>query len=129
MPRIGPTILFLALLLSACSRPVARPRVHGTVSLGGTPVGSQTLTLFHEGSDNERYAQNIPIGPDGTFSGEVPAPGLYKVLIQPSMAAMEGNAPPDAKTIAIPAKYRDRTTSGLEWDIKPGDNERTFELK
>jgi hypothetical protein len=122
----GPLV---ALLLSAgCSKDVSRPRVQGTVTFQGNPVGSKTLALFSEGAPGEFFAQKIPIGPDGTFSGEVPAPGTYKVVIEESLAVQEGARRPAGDQVKVPDKYRSVATTDLTWTIEKGDNSRDLVL-
>jgi hypothetical protein len=120
------TLLALALAVSGCGAP-ARPRVEGKVTVGGKVPVDQFVTLYHEGQQGATFSQRYRIQPDGSFAGEAPAPGKYKVLLEPSLAAQEGLAKP-ASQVRVPAKYRDRTTSGLEWDVQPGENKRDFEL-
>jgi hypothetical protein len=119
-------VLLFLLLATGCSDR-ARFQVRGKVTYNGKPIGHQTLTLFHAAPDDP-FAKRFPIAAaDGAFAGEVPKPGTYKVYIEPSMAAMEGMA--SADEMHFPEKYRDKATSGLEWDVKPGLNERDFDLQ
>jgi hypothetical protein len=119
--------LLIVLLCAAGCAQQGRPRVQGKVTLHEKPLGNQTLTLFFDGPAGEAFAKRISIAADGTFNGEVPGPGVYKVSVEESMAAQEN--PEAARSLApVPAKYRDRSTSGLEWDIKPGNNDRDFAL-
>jgi hypothetical protein len=97
------------------------------VTFHGQPVVGQTLALFSEGSAGEFFSQKIPLRADGSFSGEVPAPGTYKVAIEEALAIQEGRkAATDRPT--IPQKYRKAATSGLVWTIEGSENYREFEL-
>jgi hypothetical protein len=123
-----PVAPLLLILLAGCA-PASRPRVEGTVTLAGKPLGNQTLTLFFEGQGGDNFAQRLRVGADGKFAGEVPEAGKYKVMIEPSLAAQEGNARGEAGGMVVPDQYRDTATSGLEWDVQPGVNKRDFDLR
>jgi hypothetical protein len=125
-----PSSWFLAglVLLAGCSSPAVRPHVRGAVSYDGHPVASATLTLCSDGEGSDLFIHRIALMPDGTFSGQVPLPGKYKVVIEESLAAQEGNAP-DAPRLKIPMKYTRRETSDLTWTIQQGDNVQNFDLK
>ena len=127
-PRCAAGLLLLLLVCAGCGGGDSRPRVRGKVTFGGEPVANQTLTLYSEGAPGEFSAQKIPLQPDGTFSGEVPARGTSKVTIEESLAVQEGQKPAD-KGRSIPAKYRSPATSELSWTIGDGDNYKEFPLK
>jgi hypothetical protein len=120
--------LLLLVLGAGCSETVSRPRVEGTVTFKGDPVAGQTLALYSEGGKGEFFSHKISLRADGTFSGEVPAPGTYKVAIEESMAVQEGAKPAKGRP-AIPQKYRNPATSDLVWNIQAGDNKQDFVLK
>jgi hypothetical protein len=115
------------LLIAGCSQPEARPRVHGKATFQGEPLAGQSLVLYSEGGPGEFSTQTFPIQADGGFSGEVPAPGKYRVAITESLAAHEGVQP--RSKLPLPARYRTPADSGLEWDIHAGDNPRDFDLQ
>jgi hypothetical protein len=122
-------MLLLLLLCCGCGSGDARVRVSGKVSSQGQPVGEQTLVLVSEGGAGEFFTQSLPLQADGTFSGEVPVRGTYKVVIEESRAVQEGQKPADPGKKRIPAKYRSRDTSDLSWDIHKSDNYKEFDLK
>jgi hypothetical protein len=121
--------LLLLLLSSGCGSGDSRVRVSGKVSFQGQPVGEQTLVLVSEGAPGEFFTQPIPLQADGSFSGEVPVRGTYKVVIEESRAVQEGEKPADPSKKIIPVKYRNRDTSDLSWDIQKSNNYQEFELK
>jgi hypothetical protein len=115
-------------MVAGCNQDVSRPRIRGTVTFEGKPVSAQTLVLYSEGAAGDFFSQRIPLLADGTFSGDVPAPGNYKVAIEESLAVQEG-AKPARNSVTVPQKYRQPGTSNLIWSIQPGDNYQAFELK
>jgi len=120
--------LVVVLLAAGCGPDGARPHVRGQVSFQGKPVGGRTLTLVSEGAPGEFFAQKIPLRADGTFEGEVPSPGNYKVVIEEALAVQEGRKTAKGNRIDIPAKYRAAATSDQVWPIQKGDNYREIEL-
>jgi hypothetical protein len=120
--------LLLLVLGAGCSDSGSRPRVEGTVTFKGNPVAGQTLAFYSEGGKGEFFSHKISLLADGTFSGQVPAPGNYKVAIEESMAVQEGTKPATGR-LTIPQKYRNPATSDLVWNIQAGDNKQDFVLK
>jgi hypothetical protein len=122
-------LLALLLLAGGCAKEASRPRVQGKVTYQGKPVAGQTLVLVSEGAKKEFFSQRLPLSAQGTFAGEVPQPGKYKVVIEESLAVQEGRKPADPNRPAIPRKYRNRDTSDEEWTITEGDNYKEIKLK
>jgi hypothetical protein len=121
--------LFLLFLAQGCSSPPSRPHVRGKITFQGKPVAGRTLALYSEGKPGEFFSQKMPLGPDGSFSGEMPAPGKYKIVIEESLAVQEGRKPANDNRPKIPRKYRAPATSDLFWTIHDGDNDLDFDLK
>jgi hypothetical protein len=121
-------VLLVLVLAAGCSETASRPRVEGTVTFKGDPVAGQTLAFYSEGGKGEFFSHKVSLKADGTFSGEVPAPGNYKVAIEEAMAVQEGAKPAKGRP-AIPLKYRSPATSDLVWNIQAGDNKQDFVLK
>jgi hypothetical protein len=121
-------VLLLAAVVSGCQGD-GRVRVRGKVTVQGTPAAGQTLTLHSGGGAKDFFAVRLPIKADGSFEGEVPARGDYKVLIEESMAVMEGRKPTGGPTLKIPARYRTAAGTDLVWPIHDADNFREFDLK
>jgi hypothetical protein len=127
--RAAGLVLLVLLLGVGCGPSAARPRVSGKVTFRGEPVGGQTLALFSEGGAKEFSSQKIAIDADGFFSGEVSAPGTYKVVIEESLAVQEGQKPASAVGKKVPQQLRSAATSKLEWPIQSGENYREFKLE
>jgi hypothetical protein len=124
-------IIASLLLLPAaigCGGSKTPPTIKGKVTCKGTPLAGQSLVLFSETGPGEVFAQRFVIQEDGSFSGQVTAPGEYKVAIEEALAVQEGNRQPDKNQPTVPSKYRTRQDSGLVWKIEPGENERNFDL-
>ena len=126
--RLAVGSLCLLLCATGCGKDAARPKVQGKVTFKGNPVGLKTLNLRSEGEAGESFSQRISIQADGTFSGEVPEPGSYKVLIEESLAVQEGVHKIDPNQPILPAKYKDPATTDLSWVITKGENKKDFEL-
>jgi hypothetical protein len=129
MLQVSGRYLIAAMLVAGCTPQASRPHIKGRVIFKGEPVGGQTLTLYSEGTAGEFFTHKIPLRADGTFSGEVSAPGNYTVVIEESLAAQEGRQAGGEKRMAIPPKYRKATTSGYVWPIHKGDNSREITLE
>jgi hypothetical protein len=122
-------VLLVLLPVVGCGKPaVSRPKDQGQVTFQGGPVGDRTLALCSQGPEGDFFAQKLLLGPDGTFSGEVPVPGDYKVVIEESLAVQEGRKEAAANRVNIPEKYRSASTTDLVWSIVPGPNTRNIEL-
>jgi len=122
--------LALALAAGCNSGNSARPQVQGHVTYHGAPVANRMLVLVFDAPGADSFSQMLPLAPDGSFSGEVPQPGTYKVVIAESLAVMEGRTkkPADDKG-KLPDKYKDAATSDLSWTVDRGSNQQDFELK
>jgi hypothetical protein len=127
--RLAAGLLLVLLFCSGCGSGDSRVRVRGKVSFEGAPVGNRTLTLVSEGAPGEFFTQSIPLDAEGTFSGEVPARGTYKVVIEESRAVQEGQQPVDPNQKIIPAKYRSAADSTETWSIDKSDNYKEIVLQ
>ena len=117
-------------------------KVKGKVTYNGSalPVGWNIVFMHEETSQTGTGA----LAEDGTYmlrmqGGSKILAGDYKVCLTPPRAgdtdedaatamkrAMEGQA--DASAV-LPVKFQAYDTSGLTFDVKPGDNEGNFELE
>ena len=95
--------------------------VTGKVTLGGAPVSTGTVLFMTEGG----HAATAELEPDGTYTVQC-RPDHFKVAVTPPSdpdpeAATDGNAPkPKSSGQAIPRKYRDLSSSGLNFEVKEG---------
>lgn len=124
------------LLVAGCSsdetfRPPAS--ISGLVTLDGQPLSSGSIQ-FTSPATGETASANI--GSDGRYKVEFPAADIgsvYDVTIGPTVtenedatAMMEaGQEPPQSPA---PAKYRDRSTSGLTFTMK-AEGENNYDVK
>src|SRR5882672_6522646 len=120
--------LAVALLVAAstgCGNELGA-EVSGVVTLDGKPVGPGMITFVPEGNTNP---SDGAIQLDGTYSLRTSRtvglrPGQYKtsisVLDQP--VTTPGERSYVAPKLVTPKKYSDPSTSGLEYDVKPGKN-------
>lgn len=111
-----------------CAGSDDRPRISGKVTYKGAPVTKQNLNLVLDAGSGDSFSQSVAIGDDGAFTAELPQSGNFKVTIQESYAAMEGNAARSKKG-TVPAKYRSAKTTDISWAIKAGTNSKDIELK
>jgi glycine/D-amino acid oxidase-like deaminating enzyme len=126
-------VVSMAVVLSGCGgRREKLCPIAGRVTLQGKPISTGMIRFSSTQAPIDMLAN---LGPDGTYEitrGQGPGlpEGTYRVAIMPSM----GNRPigdftqnkaatpnPD-----IPNKYRDLSTSGLTFVVKPGSN--TFDV-
>jgi hypothetical protein len=131
--------------LAGCGRPTGS--VSGKVILKGQPLTAGDVTFI--GAD-QRVASS-PIQPDGSYAIPQVAAGKAQIGVTPPIKVttgmprgmkMDGGkmgapgadtaAPPPAsagKPPAIPDQYLDPTKSGLTYEVKPGPQDYTIELK
>lgn len=98
----------------------AAPIIEGKVFVDGKPLESSGLGLVFEGAgDPPRYT--IPIEPDGTYSGAVPA-GTYTVRVE----SVEPGGKVDPKSGILP-KYA-AGGDGMSVTIEAGTNSKDLEV-
>jgi len=125
----GPLFLAIYCILApGCGSSDDRPRISGKVTYKGAPVAKMNLAMALDAAAGESFSQSFPLDEAGKFSGELPQAGSYKVIIQESYAAMEGNAARSKKG-SVPPKYRWAKSTDITWTVKSGDNSRDIELK
>jgi hypothetical protein len=108
--------------------------VTGAVKLDGNVVPTGTVTFAPQSSGPTAFSL---IAPDGQYSlktgrEEGLPPGQYVVSITAhampaTLRSKDGGPAPLGKTIT-PDWYRDPATSGLSFEVKPGDNELDLSL-
>jgi prepilin-type N-terminal cleavage/methylation domain-containing protein len=89
------------------------------------------MVIFERVEGGDPVTAQGAIQPDGTYQlgtskpGDGVPPGKYKVLIN-SMDLSD--LPDDQKDLAYDAKYLNIKTSGLEFEVKRGDNDLPIRL-
>ena len=129
MNRASCLLIAASLFLSLGCGDGIRPALSGAVTYKGAPVAHQTLTLHWAGDDPEKvFSRRLFLDAEGKFSGDAPEPGLYKVVIELPMAALEGKSDVPGAKLKLPAKYRDKNSTDLTWTITSGPNLKDFVL-
>ncbi len=127
------TLLAAGVLACAGCGGEYRSSVTGTVKLGGEPLRRGTVT-FHP-LEKGAAAYGL-VDSDGRFTlgtgrEQGLAPGEYiatVVATEASPAESGGGTPPIGKLIT-PARYGDKSTSGLRYTVKPGKNDFEVSLE
>jgi hypothetical protein len=104
--------------------------VSGDVALeDGTPL-TRGLVIFERVEGGPAVTARGDIRPDGRYElsterpGDGVPPGRYKVAINP---LDNSDAPDEEKVLPFDSKYMNMKTSGLECEVKPGEN--TYPIK
>jgi hypothetical protein len=123
----------LSIALSGCGG-AYDSAVTGLVTLDGTPVPRGTVAYSPQGGGPAAFGL---IGADGTYllrTGReegLPA-GQYSVTVaaneQANWDPSKGGGPPPPGKPITPEWYRDVATSGLSFNVEPGDQEINLEL-
>jgi hypothetical protein len=135
----GALIATLALTGGGCGSKSGLTKVHGTVTLDGTPVENAQVVFFPVEGSTGKHATGRT-GPDGAFQlttttpNDGAFPGDYKVVVQYEEGAEVpagknvkevfqgiGNAPRKKKPprYIIPAKYSDLSKTELAQKVPP----------
>ena len=132
--RTSDLLAVLALLAAAgcgqSDRPSTYP-VHGAVTLDGNPLSFGGVRFV---SDDGRLAK-AKIQSDGSYTlstfedGDGAIPGSYRISVQVrKMKEETADRPAWPGPSLIPEKYEDPTTSGLQFEVVPGENQYDIEL-
>jgi len=102
-------------------------RVDGTVTFNGQPVKGGSVSFVSKTTGDGAGAT---IEPSGKFKVTDPVPvGQYSAMVLPVVLTpdeiADGKQPPPSND--IPEQYRSTETSGLNFEVKEGQN--TFEIK
>jgi hypothetical protein len=128
-------LLFAVAAATGCGQEAKVGRVHGTVRLDGKPLATGIVRFIPDAG----RAANGKIQSDGTYSlgtfsqADGAILGPHKVAIIANEAG--GDDRPayehvNQKTRAlVPERYMAIGTSGLTFEVKPGDNQADFDLK
>jgi len=110
----------ITILDAGCSRqPVKDPTrasVSGTVTLDDKPLGGGSITFLSKKDANYRVTGMIKN--DGSFAFDGAPVGTAQLAVETDSLRY---ADP-AHFMAIPPKYRAIETSGLSFEVQPGDN-------
>jgi hypothetical protein len=127
--------LTLAVSVIGCSRSGFESSVSGRVTLDDKPIGPGSIVFAsaQEGGGNPSNG-TIQVGGNYTLkTANTPGlhPGKYKVAV--SMLDSP-NPPPGVRDFTppkqlVPSKYTDVNSSGLEFEVKPGNNTIDLALK
>jgi hypothetical protein len=115
------SVALLAVLSAGCG---ARYHpVHGKVTYeDGTPVTKGIVVFESKGADKALTARG-DLQSDGTYRlgtqkpGDGAPAGMYRVLVTPRIED------PDAPEVTFDRRFADFNTSGLEFEVKSGDND------
>jgi len=131
-----PTYLSLIFILTGCGQEENRGTASGIVTLNSVPLTEGTIVFENTGKG---IALTGPILADGSYKlashkGIGLATGTYKVSISPAgmlrssdeIPLVGKNPPPpkDVRNSLIPKKYQSNATSGLNAEVKAGENPR-----
>jgi hypothetical protein len=133
--RLSITWLLLAIvMLIGCSRSL-ESQVSGKVTLDGKQTGPGVVVFVSEGGQSNPATGAVDLSGDyflKTSRAKGLAPGKYRVSVsifdQPTDVKPGERSMKQAKLI-IPEKYVSATSSGLEFQVKPGNNTIDIELK
>ncbi len=126
--RLTVTAALATVWLTGCgNRPVVhadRATVSGTVTFAGKPLPGGSVAFISTADPAKRVTGILQ--EDGTFRvADVP---VGKVDVAIDTEPMKIGAP--KRYVTIPENYRNPATSGLNYDVMPGDNAPArFELK
>jgi hypothetical protein len=112
-----PALLTAALLLAGCAP--GRGQVSGKVKYKGQPLPNGTITFY----DQKNNTVSSAIGPDGSYSVQkvVAGPVKISVMVPMDISFMGEKLSSGPKAPALPAKYSDQEKSGLDFEVKAGD--------
>jgi hypothetical protein len=132
-----PLVVSLMVLASiaGCGQDANVSRVHGIVRLDGKPLTAGTVRFVPEAG----RAATGQIESDGTFTlgtygkSDGALIGTHKVAIIAYEATSDERPPyeirgPASKPL-VPERYMSVGTSGLTFEVKPGDNRAEFDLR
>lgn len=99
-----------------------RAVVSGVVTYNGKPLPAGTVSFE---TTDPPMASSALISEGGKYTTDRVPIGACKVSV--STASVQYGNP--SAYVAIPQKYEDAATSGLTAEIKPGENEKNFDLQ
>jgi hypothetical protein len=125
----GTLAVCLAINLTGCGK--KKYPVHGDVTLeDGTPL-TKGLVIFERVEGGPAITARGGISSDGRYEmsterlGDGVPLGRYKVVVNP----LDGSdAPDEEKVLPFDSKYLNMKTSGLECEVKAGENDYPIKL-
>lgn len=126
----GLALCILLPLLAGCGRGWAN--VSGKVSYKGQPLSKGSIIFY----DEANQAVTSPIAADGSYAVSKVAAGKVKIAIQLPIPMFMGNDKQGAAKAAaerkklpnLPPRYADQEKSGLDRDVKRGDQTLNLDL-
>lgn len=112
----------------------AKGSVSGTVTLDGKPLDNAAVTFHSSGTGPTAYGTTVSSGSYVLQTGareEVP-PGDYLVTVvatEEVSRALDAKSPPQPPKVITPQRYADKSTSGLNFTVKPGSNRFDIEMR
>ncbi len=128
------SVAVVVCLLGGCHRESMEATVAGLVTLDGKAIGPGMIVFAPRGADKKPATGSVES--DGTYMlmtsrAQGLATGTYQVAVsirEMPQNVKRGDRPPLGKSL-IPEKYEESTTSGLEYEVRPGKNTINVELK
>ena len=104
-------------------KPAGKSSVTGKVTYKGKPLADGSVTLVSDGG----VIVVALIEADGTYKAEGVKPGVYKVTINPPIAA--GGEEKKAKIVKIPEKFKRIKTTPLTYTVVEGRQNHDIDLQ
>jgi hypothetical protein len=123
--------LVALLLLAGCDRDNT-VEVKGTVQFDGKPIEDGSINFVPADGKSQTAGGAIK---DGKYSVKVPVGPMKLTISAPKVVGKKKlyDTPesPERPVMAesLPAKYADREKTELEFEVKPGVNEKNWDLK
>jgi hypothetical protein len=137
-PRTARRAVAALLLVGAAGCGTRMYPVTGKVTFpDGTPLAVGTVVFERvDGSRMDGAMARGNIRPDGSYElrtsspGDGALPGRYRVLISPPNLLVSPEGQDSSYELPCPfdPKFRDFSTSGLEYDVQPGRNEFNIQV-
>lgn len=126
-------IFAVVALLAGCDSGPPTGDVSGTASYEGVPIAEGSITFFPEDGKGPTAGDVIV---DGKYSVKKVPVGIAKVQISSSKEVGKKkvydapNSPEmPVKIDPLPEKYKDPINTELRFDVRPGQNEKVWDLK
>ena len=124
--------------IAGCSQDSKFGRVHGVVRLDGKPLATGTVRFVPDAgrgaSGTIQQDGSFVLGTSGKSDGAVIGKHRVAVISYQQATQEERSRPADVTAVnpnvkpLIPERYMTIGTSGLKFEVKPGDNQADFDL-